>query len=237
MGAANIAAGLLPGLRRLDERLAHGRGRAVGRQEPGHRASSARRLVVVLLLFLNSLLADLPQTALAAIVIVAALSLMDLAILRRYCEVRRSALGGLAGRHRRRDRCSACCRGSWSPSCSRSCCSSGATGGRTAPCSAAWARSRAGTTSARYPDAEQLPGRRRLPLGGAAVLRQRRLLPRSRSAGSRASASPRWIVLQCEAVTDVDVSAARDARAARQRAQRRGHPPRLRRAAQRACRS
>ena len=34
-------------------------------------------LVAVLLLFLNSLLADLPQTALAAVVIVAALSLMD----------------------------------------------------------------------------------------------------------------------------------------------------------------
>ncbi len=45
----------------------------------------------MLLLFLNSLLADLPQTALAAVVIVAALSLMDLGILRRYLQVRRSA--------------------------------------------------------------------------------------------------------------------------------------------------
>ena len=35
-------------------------------------------LVVLLLLFLNGLLADLPQTALAAVVITAALSLTDL---------------------------------------------------------------------------------------------------------------------------------------------------------------
>ena len=47
-------------------------------------------LVAVLLLFLNSLLSDLPQTALAAIVIVAAISLTDVAILRRYLEVRRA---------------------------------------------------------------------------------------------------------------------------------------------------
>src|SRR5207302_7519905 len=49
-------------------------------------------LVGLLLLLFNSLLADLPQTALAAVVIVAALSLMDLDILRRYARVRRSAL-------------------------------------------------------------------------------------------------------------------------------------------------
>ena len=58
-----------------------------------------------------------------------------------------------------------------------------------------------------------------------------------RSAGSRASANRAWIVLQCEAITDVDVTRRRDARAARRRAQRGGHPPRLRRAARRACRS
>jgi MFS superfamily sulfate permease-like transporter len=48
--------------------------------------------VVVLLLFLNSLLADLPQTALAAVVITAALSLMNLGALRRYFQVRKSSL-------------------------------------------------------------------------------------------------------------------------------------------------
>jgi MFS superfamily sulfate permease-like transporter len=48
--------------------------------------------VVVLLLFLNSLLADLPQAALAAVVIAAALSLLDIAAVRRYAQVRRSAV-------------------------------------------------------------------------------------------------------------------------------------------------
>src|SRR5699024_5237454 len=49
-------------------------------------------LVALLLLVFNGLLADLPQTALAAVVITAALSLMDLGALRRYAKVRRSAL-------------------------------------------------------------------------------------------------------------------------------------------------
>ncbi|HKC27389.1 MAG TPA: sulfate permease [Jatrophihabitans sp.] len=49
-------------------------------------------LVVVLLLFLNSILAALPQTVLAAVVIAAAVSLTDLASLRRYWTVRRGAV-------------------------------------------------------------------------------------------------------------------------------------------------
>ncbi|HET6877320.1 MAG TPA: sulfate permease [Jatrophihabitans sp.] len=48
--------------------------------------------VVVLLLFFNSLLAALPDTALAAVVIVAAVSLVDLNALVRYWHVRRSAV-------------------------------------------------------------------------------------------------------------------------------------------------
>jgi high affinity sulfate transporter 1 len=49
-------------------------------------------LVLLLLLFFNSLLADLPQSALAAVVIAAALSLANVALLRRYSRVRKSAL-------------------------------------------------------------------------------------------------------------------------------------------------
>jgi high affinity sulfate transporter 1 len=49
-------------------------------------------IVGLLLLFFSSLLADLPQTALAAVVIAAALSLADIGSLRRYLEVRRSSL-------------------------------------------------------------------------------------------------------------------------------------------------
>jgi MFS superfamily sulfate permease-like transporter len=49
-------------------------------------------VVLVLLVFLNSLLADLPQSALAAVVIGAALSLLDVGALRRYARVRPSAV-------------------------------------------------------------------------------------------------------------------------------------------------
>src|SRR3954471_1073012 len=48
--------------------------------------------VVLLLLFFNSVLAALPQTTLAAVVVVAAVSLTDLGSLRRYWKVRRSAV-------------------------------------------------------------------------------------------------------------------------------------------------
>ena len=47
---------------------------------------------MVLLLFLNSLLADLPQSALAGVVIAAALSLTNLAALRKYARLRPSSL-------------------------------------------------------------------------------------------------------------------------------------------------
>ena len=48
--------------------------------------------MAVLLLFLNDLLSDLPQSALAAVVIAAALSLLNLGALRRYWPVRPSAV-------------------------------------------------------------------------------------------------------------------------------------------------
>ena len=58
------------------------------------------------------------------------------------------------------------------------------------------------------PGAREEPGHRGLPLGSAAVLRQRAARSASRSAAWSASDSPRWIVLQCEAITDIDVTAA-----------------------------
>jgi high affinity sulfate transporter 1 len=48
--------------------------------------------VVLLLLFFNSVLAALPQPTLAAVVVAAAISLADLGALRRYWQVRRSAV-------------------------------------------------------------------------------------------------------------------------------------------------
>ena len=52
-------------------------------------------LIVLLLLFFNGLLADLPNSALAAVVISAALSLADFAVLARVWKVRRSAAPGV----------------------------------------------------------------------------------------------------------------------------------------------
>ena len=90
IGGANIAAGLFQGFA-----VSTSGSRTAVAEQSGAKSQVAgvvgAALVAVLLLLLNSLLADLPQTALAAVVIVAAVSLMDLGILRRYLRVRRSA--------------------------------------------------------------------------------------------------------------------------------------------------
>lgn len=90
MGAANIAAGLFQGFA-----VSTSGSRTAVAEQSGAKSQVTglvgAGLVAALLLFLSSLLADLPQTALAAVVIVAALSLMDLGLLRRYLRVRRSA--------------------------------------------------------------------------------------------------------------------------------------------------
>jgi high affinity sulfate transporter 1 len=204
MGAANIAAGLFQGFA-----VSTSGSRTAVAEQAGARSQVTgivgAGLVVVLLVFLNSLLADLPQAALAAIVIVAALSLMDIGVLRRYLEVRPSAfwvslvasagvilLGVLQGivvavslailLFFRRN---------WWPH--------GAVLGRVGEAEG-W------HDLASHPDAEQLPGiivyRWEAPLffANASEFRQQiRRLVRERD--------PAWIVLQCEAVTDVDVTA------------------------------
>ncbi|HEY2282617.1 MAG TPA: sulfate permease [Solirubrobacteraceae bacterium] len=205
IGVANIAAGLFQGFA-----VSTSGSRTAVAEQAGARSQVAglvgAGLVAVLLLFLNSLLADLPQAALAAIVIMAALSLMDVGILRRYFELRRSALGvsltATAGvillgvlqgivvavllailLFFRRN---------WWPH--------GAVLGRV-DAAEGW------HDLASYPDAEQLPGivvyRWEAPLffANAGSFRQQiRRLVRERK--------PAWIVLQCEAITDVDVTAA-----------------------------
>ncbi len=163
-------------------------------------------LVGVLLLFLNGLLADLPQTALAAVVITAALSLTDFGSLRRFAEVRPSSLavslvamsgvillGVLQGIvvaivlivllfFRR----------GWWPH--------GAVLGEV-PALGGW------HSTTRYPEASELPGivvyRWEAPLffaNSGQFRDQVRRLVRERN--------PAWIVLQCEAITDIDVTAA-----------------------------
>ena len=204
IGAANLAAGFVQGFA-----VSTSGSRTAVAEQSGAKSQLAgvvgAGLVAVLLLFLNSLLADLPQTALAAVVIVAALSLMDLGVLKRYWRVRRTAfvvslvatagvvlLGVLQGilvavglailLFFRRN---------WWPH--------GAILGRVGD--------RGWHELAVHPEAEEVPGvvvyRWEAPLffANAGSFREEiRRIVRERQ--------PRWVVLQCEAITDIDVTAA-----------------------------
>src|SRR5205823_6037750 len=90
IGGANIAAGLFQGFA-----VSTSGSRTAVAEQSGAKSQVAgvvgAALVAALLLFFNSLLSALPQSALAAVVIVAALSLMDIRVLRRYLQIRKSA--------------------------------------------------------------------------------------------------------------------------------------------------
>jgi high affinity sulfate transporter 1 len=205
VGAANVAAGLFQGF----AVSVSGSRTAVAEQSGAKTQVTGlvgAALVAVLLLLLNSLLSALPQAALAAVLIGAAISLMNVEALRRYYRVRRGALvvslvtaagviflGVLQGivvavglaiiLFFRRN---------WWPH--------GAVLGRPRTLDG-W------HDLAFYPDAEQLPGvvvyRWEAPLffANAGKFRDEvRRLAREHE--------PRWIVLQCEAITDLDVTAA-----------------------------
>lgn len=205
MGAANLAAGVLQGFP-----VSTSGSRTAVAEQSGARSQLAGVVgavaVVVLLIFLNDLLSDLPQAALAGVVIAAALSLLDLRALVRYWQVRRSAFilsltasagvilfGVLQGIlvaialavalffHR-----------SWWPH--------GAVLGEVNDVDG-W------HSVANFPDAHQRPGtvvyRWEAPLFFAnAGAFQRQVQELSEQPGVR------WIVLQCEAITDLDVTAA-----------------------------
>jgi high affinity sulfate transporter 1 len=205
MGAANVAAGLFQGFA-----VSTSGSRTAVAEQSGAKSQVTgivgAGLVALLLLFLNSLLADLPQSALAAVVIMAAVSLMDIAILRRYLEVRPSALGIslvasigviLLGVLQGIIVAVALAillffRRNWWPH--------GAVLG-TIDGTQGWHSTRD------QPDAQENPGvvvyRWEAPLffANAGIFRQQiRKLVRERQ--------PEWIVLQCEAITDIDVTAA-----------------------------
>ena len=203
LGSANVAAGLFQGfaVSTSGSRTAVAEQSGAKSQVTGLVGAAA---VAVMLLFLNSLLADLPQTALAAVVIAAALSLMNVPEVRRLWRIRRTAFllslvatagvvffGVLPGIlvavalsillfFRR----------SWWPH--------GVVLGRDA--TGLWHRADGN-------DLEEIPGivvyRWEAPLffANSGMFRENlRDLALERK--------PRWIVVQCEAVTDVDVTAA-----------------------------
>ena len=163
-------------------------------------------LVTLLLLAFSGLLADLPQAALAAVVISAALSLMDLGVLRRYATIRPSALaislvasGGVIFFGVLQGIVIAIVlavllffRRNWWPH--------GAVLGEV-PEMGGWHSTKV------YPGARELPGivvfRWEAPLffaNSGQFRDQIRSIVRDREPG--------WVVLQCEAVTDIDVTAA-----------------------------
>ena len=91
MGAANVTAGLFQGF----AISASGSRTAVAKQSGSKTQMTGLAgagIVALLLLFLPSLLQNLPQPALAAVVIVAALTLFNIGILRTYSRMRKSAL-------------------------------------------------------------------------------------------------------------------------------------------------
>jgi len=91
IGAANLAAGMVQGFA-----VSTSGSRTAVAEQSGAKTQLTglvgAGLVALLLLFLNGLLADLPQSALAAVVIAAALSLLNVPALVRYWAVRRSAV-------------------------------------------------------------------------------------------------------------------------------------------------
>ena len=91
MGAANVFAGLFQGFA-----ISASGSRTAVAEQSGSKSQvtglAGAAIVALLLLFLPSLLQNLPQPALAAVVIAAALSLFNLGILRTYFRMRRSAL-------------------------------------------------------------------------------------------------------------------------------------------------
>ena len=91
IGAANIAAGFVQGFA-----VSTSGSRTAVAEQSGAKSQLTgvvgAGVVAILLLFLNGLLSDLPQSALAAVVIAAALSLLNLGALRRYWPVRPSAV-------------------------------------------------------------------------------------------------------------------------------------------------
>jgi high affinity sulfate transporter 1 len=204
IGTANIAAGFFQGFA-----VSTSSSRTAVAEQSGAKSQVTNIVgaatVALLLILFPSALADLPQTTLAAVVITAALSLADLKALARYARVRKAALvlslaasagviffGVLQGIlaavalsvvlffHR-----------SWWPH--------GEVLGEI--------DERTGWHSVNQPGAHTKPGvvvyRWEAPLffANSGMFRQevRHLVQRDR---------PRWIVLECEAVTDVDVTAA-----------------------------
>jgi high affinity sulfate transporter 1 len=205
VGAANIVAGVFQGFP-----VSASTSRTAVAEQTGSKSQLTGLigavLVALLLVFFNGMLSDLPQTALAAVVIAAALALLDLRTPLRYAQVRRSSFilslvaaagvivfGVLEGIliavalsillfFRR----------SWKPHGEVL----GRTDGKTG-----WHSINGNGDAEGIPDVLVFRWEAPLFFANAGIFRQQvRALVRDRQ--------PKWVVLQCEAMTDIDVTAA-----------------------------
>ena len=205
IGTANIAAGFFQGFA-----VSTSSSRTAVADQTGAKSQLTgvvgAGIVAVLLLFFNGLLKSLPQTALAAVVIAAAFSLVDIGTLRRYVKVRRSsfflslvATGGVVFFGVLQGILIAVVlsillffRRSWWPH--------GEVLGRING-QDGWHSNHNGLRAQELPSVLVFRWEAPLFFANAGMFRdQVRELVRDRS--------PRWVILQCEAITDIDVTAA-----------------------------
>ena len=206
LGAANLAAGFLQGFA-----VSTSGSRTAVAEQSGAKSQLTglvgAGLVVTLLVLFQSLLADLPQSALAAVVIAAALSLLNLGALRRYASVRTVRAPAVAHRVRRRDRAR---RAAGHRRRDRP------VGADVLPAQLVAAR-RGARSRRRHRRVAQRRGvpRPRREVPGVVVYRWEAPLFFANAGAFRDQVRrlvherhPTWFVLVCEAITDVDVTAA-----------------------------
>ncbi|MET0147063.1 MAG: sulfate permease [Ilumatobacteraceae bacterium] len=205
IGTANVAAGFFQGFA-----VSTSGSRTAVAEQSGAKSQLTGLvgafLVALLLLFFSGLLADLPQTALAAVVIGAALSLADLTTVRRYARVRKTSLmlslvatAGVVFFGVLQGILIAVVlsillffRSSWWPH--------GEVLGRVAG-QEGWHSIRGSPDAVARADVLVYRWEAPLFFANAGMFRQQvRHLVRK--------GQPRWVVLQCEAITDIDVTAA-----------------------------
>ena len=208
LGAGNLLAGLIRGFPVSSSGSRTAIGDAQGSRTQLH-SLVAVVVVVLILAFGQAVLASFPTAALGAVVIFAALRLIDVAEFRRIARFRRSELG-IALPPRSPCSCSGCCTACSRPSpCRSSSCCAGWPA-RTTPCSGwcrAWPACTTSTTT-----------RTRRPIPGLVVYRYDAPLCfanaedfRRSALAAAAGAGPepaRWFVLNAEANVEIDITAA-----------------------------
>ena len=209
LGVVNVAAGLVGGFASSGSATRTPVAESAGSrtQVTGLVGAGA---ILLLLVAVPGLLAPVPTAALAAVVISAVLSLFDVEGLRRLWRQRRSELGLALVAFLDRRPLRRAARASPRRSGCRSSTSSGTPGDPHDAVLGRVANYKGYHDIGRHPEARLVPGADPLPLGRAALLRQRRALPRARRSRPSTHAPPptRWLAVASEPMTDIDTTAA-----------------------------